>query len=167
MVVFKKERNMKEYEYSFKVKSIAPYIDYCKNRDYEEIEIVKQNRKVYENRNSDHIIARLTTEEKNGERVTIFDCKNVGEKIKSLNISNESLPMQVREGDLEIIKSILNVLEFVEAANNFRTRYVYQKGGVKFEIDDYTSPKMKVVAIEGDESEVEAVYKEIMSMETK
>ena len=161
LVIFKKERNMKEYEYSFKVKSIAPYIDYCINRGYEEIEIVKQNR------NSDHIIARLTTEEKNGEKVTIFDCKNVGEKIKSLNISNESLPMQVREGDLEIIKSILNVLEFVEVANNFRTRYVYQKGGVKFEIDDYTSPKMKVVAIEGDESEVEAVYKEIMSMKTK
>ena len=158
---------MKEYEYSFKVKSIEPYINYCKDCGYEKIEVVKQNRKVYENKNSDHIIARLTTEEKNGIKETVFDCKNVGEKLKSLNISNESLPMLVSDDNLEIINSLLNVLEFYEAANNFRTRYVYQKGGVKFEIDDYTSPKMQVVAIEGNESEVEDVYKEIMSLETK
>ena len=55
---------MKEYEYSFKVKSIEPYIEYCKEHNYEEISITTQNRKVYENKNSDHIIARLTTEEK-------------------------------------------------------------------------------------------------------
>ena len=156
---------MKEYEYSFKVKSIEPYINYCKKNGYEEVCIVKQNRIVYENRNSNHIIARVTTEEKNGEKEILFDCKNIGEKNKSLNISNESLPMVVTKDNLEIINSILNVLEFYEAANNFRKRYIYKKGGVKFEIDDYTSPKMQVVAIEGDESEVESVYKEIQSFE--
>lgn len=55
---------MKEYEYSFKVKSIEPYINYCKKNGYEEVCIVTQNRIVYENRNSNHIIARVTTEEK-------------------------------------------------------------------------------------------------------
>ena len=156
---------MKEYEYSFKVKSIEPYINYCKKNGYEEVCIVTQNRIVYENRNSNHIIARVTTEEKKGEKEILFDCKNIGEKNKSLNISNESLPMVVTKDNLEIINSILNVLEFYEAANNFRKRYIYKKGGVKFEIDDYTSPKMQVVAIEGDEGEVESVYKEIQSFE--
>lgn len=156
---------MKEYEYSFKVKSIEPYINYCKKNGYEEVCIVTQNRIVYENRNSNHIIARVTTEEKNGEKEILFDCKNIGEKNKSLNISNESLPMVVTKDNLEIINSILNVLEFYEAANNFRKRYIYKKGGVKFEIDDYTSPKMQVVAIEGDEGEVESVYKEIQLFE--
>lgn len=156
---------MKEYEYSFKVKSIEPYIEYCKEHNYEEISITTQNRKVYENKNSDHIIARLTTEEKNGVKEIIFDCKNVGKKDKNLNISNESLPMLVTSDNLKIIDSILNILEFYEVANNFRTRYVYKKNGVKFEIDDYTSPKMQVIAIEGDEDEVECVYKEIKSLE--
>lgn len=156
---------MKEYEYTFKVRSIEPYINYCKKNGYEEVCIVTQNRIVYENRNSNHIIARVTTEEKNGEKEILFDCKNIGEKNKSLNISNESLPMVVTKDNLEIINSILNVLEFYEAANNFRKRYIYKKGGVKFEIDDYTSPKMQVVAIEGDEGEVESVYKEIQLFE--
>ena len=62
---------------------------------------------------------------------------------------------------MEAIKSILNVLEFYEVANNFRTRYVYQKNGVIFEIDDYTKPKMKVVAVEGVDEEVEIVCNEL------
>ena len=73
--------------------------------------------------------------------------------------------MLVTSDNLKIIDSILNILEFYEVANNFRTRYVYKKNGVKFEIDDYTSPKMQVIAIEGDEDEVECVYKEIKSLE--
>lgn len=34
---------MEEYEYNFKVKSIEPYINYCKKNNYSE-QIVKQNR---------------------------------------------------------------------------------------------------------------------------
>ena len=41
---------MKEYEYSFKVKSIEPYINYCKNNNYNLIDIIKENRRVYENK---------------------------------------------------------------------------------------------------------------------
>ena len=61
--------------------------------------------------------------------------------------------------------SILETLNFVEAANNLRKRYIYQKGGVKFEIDEYIRPQMNVVAIEGEKEEVEIVYSEIKDQE--
>ena len=69
--------------------------------------------------------------------------------------------MELSNENLKIIKSILDVLEFKVAADNYRTRYVFEKGNVKFEIDDYTRPEMNVVAVEGDEKLVEKVYDEI------
>lgn len=152
---------MKEYERTFKVKSIMPFVEYCKKNGYQEFDAVKQNRVVYENQNCDHIIARITTETIKGQEKTIFDCKNVNRKKQNLNISSESLPMELNSENLKIIKSVLDVLEFKIAADNLRTRYVFEKDGVKFEIDDYTRPEMKVVAVEGDESLVETVYSEI------
>lgn len=41
---------MEEYEYSFKVSSIKPYIEYCENNNYEKVSEVTQNRVVYENK---------------------------------------------------------------------------------------------------------------------
>ena len=35
-----------EYEYSFKVKEIDPYIEYCKNNGYEFIEETNQSRTI-------------------------------------------------------------------------------------------------------------------------
>ena len=46
---------MDEYEYSFKVKSVEPYIEYCKNNNYINNSIIKENRIVYNN-NLKHII---------------------------------------------------------------------------------------------------------------
>ena len=42
-----------------------------------------------------------------------------------------------------------------------RHRIVYKKESVKFEIDEYATPKMKVVAIEGDKDQVDRVYEEL------
>ena len=42
-----------------------------------------------------------------------------------------------------------------------RKRYVYFKDGVKFEIDNYTQPAMKVAAIEGEKEKVDKVYNEV------
>lgn len=152
---------MKEYEYSFKVESIQPIIKYCVNNGYEQKYVSKQNRIVYETKNNSHIIARLTTENVNNTTSTYFDFKNVDNKNENFKISNESIALKVTDENMEAIKSILNVLEFYEVANNFRTRYVYQKNGVIFEIDDYSKPKMKVVAIEGIDEEVEIVCNEL------
>ena len=40
-----------------------------------------------------------------------------------------------------------------------------RKSDVKFEIDDYTRPQMKVVAIEGEKSQVDKVYQMLVSDE--
>lgn len=154
---------MKEYEHSFKVKSILPYLEYCKQNGYTEFDAVTQNRVVYENSNSDHIIARITTETVGGKERTVFDCKNVGSKRKDLNISSESIPMELTEETKKIVLSMLEVLEFYVAADNLRTRYIFIKEGVTFEIDDYKRPQTQVVAIEGKEEAVEKVYSDILS----
>lgn len=150
-----------EYERSFKVEDIKPYIEYCEKNNFKKISVIKQNRVVYENKNSKNIIARITTEEVDNKKETIFDCKNVGERDKSLKVSLESMPLIITKENKDIIMSILNVLDFFETANNLRTRYVYEKNNVKFEIDNYERPIMKIIAIEGEKIAVEEIYKEI------
>ena len=156
---------MKEYEYTIKVKDLKPFIDFCKKNNYKLISVEKQNRKVYENNSNSKIIARITSSEVNGEIKNIFDIKNVGEKSENLKISNESLPLEITPENKSIIESMLSVLEFNLAADNKRIRYVYQKDDITFEIDDYTSPKAHVVAIEGKKESVDAVYEEILGLD--
>ena len=152
---------MEEYEYSFNVDSVKPYLDYCEENNYKLVDTIKQNRIVYENRYSKDIIARITTSIKDGEISCVFDCKNVGKQDESLKISSESKELVVTDDNIDVIESILNVLNFYEAANNDRVRYIYEKDEVKFEIDDYSSPKMCVIGIEGNREKVDKVYEEI------
>ena len=148
---------MEEYEYNFKVQSIEPFINFCKQNGYKEKQISTQNRVVYENKNKKTMLARITTDIKNNKETTVLDFKNVDNKNINFKISNESLPIKVTSKNKKAIMSILQTLEYEEVANNFRTRYVYEKNNVEFEIDDYTRPQMKIVAIEGDRNEVEKV----------
>lgn len=152
---------MKEYEYSFKVESIEPYIKYVEENGYEKKSVETQNRIVYENKHSKNIISRITTKNKDGKKETTLDFKNVEKKKNNLNDSRESLPIKINKNNRKAIESILDVLDFYEAANNTRTRYVYEKGNVKFEIDDYIVPKMQVVAIEGKKEDVDSVYENL------
>ena len=47
-----------------------------------------------------------------------------------------------------------------------RTRSVYKKGNVKFEIDEYTEPEiMNVVAIEGEKEIVDNIYESIKNFD--
>lgn len=155
---------MKEYEYSFKVKSIKPFINYCEMNGYEKISVTTQNRMVYENKNCSTIIARITTTTSDNKTKTVFDCKNVGMVHIDLKISNESLPLRVTNRNKKNILSILETLDFYLAANNYRTRYVYIKDNVKFEIDDYVEPQMQVVGIEGEKESVDAVYLKVKDL---
>ena len=152
---------MKEYEYSFNVKSIEPYINYCRLNGFKEKFICQQNRIVYEKKDNKNLIARITTTNKNGKNKIELDFKNVNKAHKDLKESRESIPLLVNSRNQKSIFSILEIMGFYITANNTRIRYVYQKGGVIFEIDDYLEPKMKVVAIEGNKDEVDKVYLEI------
>ncbi len=154
---------MKEYEWSFKVKSVLPFLEYCRKGGYKEFEPASQNRVVYHNKNIEHTIARLTTEKVGAKEKIILDFKNVSKKNENLNVSDESAPLKINKANLKAVCSMLEVLGFYVAADNYRTRYVFKKAGVKFEIDDYSKPKMCVVAIEGEENAVEAVKKDLLS----
>lgn len=61
----------------------------------------------------------------------------------------------------EFVDSMLGMLNFSFHKELKRKRYVYFKDGVKFEIDNYTQPAMKVAAIEGEKEKVDKVYNEL------
>ena len=156
---------MEEYEYSFKVNSIVPYIEYCKLNNYKLKKEVKQNRVVYENINNDKIIARITTEDKDNKKTKVINFKNLQEKNNKLKFSYETIPLQITNKNSKAIESILDVLEFKKASDLYRIRRVYEKDGVIFEIDEYKMPKMNVVAIEGLKDRVDKIYKETCNYE--
>ena len=97
-----------EFEHSFKVSDLKPFLAYCEENGYKKISQATQNRIVYENANDSKIIARLTTETTNNKTVTTLDFKNVNSKQGDLNISAESVPMIVDSKNKEAVLSILN-----------------------------------------------------------
>lgn len=153
---------MIEYEYNFKVEDIDKVLKYCQEHGYELVSKTMQNRVVYENRHNRKIISRITTTVKGGKTERVIDFKNVNNNDGLVKQSMESLPMSLNNKSMEIVKSMLEVMDFEQSADNLRTRYVHEKGSVTFEIDDYTRPLMKVVAIEGEKAEVDRVYSELM-----
>lgn len=154
---------MTEYEYNFKVDDINVVTKFCEENGFALVSKTSENRVVFENKQNRKIISRLTTTFGESEKVTVWDFKNVGENDNLLKVSKESEAMVLDESGIKIARSMLEVMDFEQSADNLRTRYVFEKGDVKFEIDDYTRPQMKVVAIEGEKSQVDKVYQELVS----
>lgn len=148
---------MEEYEHSFKVTSIKPFIEFCEKNDFKQASVSSQNRKVYESVYNPHLIARLTIEKEGNKENTYFDFKLAGNEVEGKKLSKESETLLVSKELMPFVTSILDVLSFKLVADNFRTRYVYNKDGIIFEIDDYTVPEMKVVAVEGNKEAVESL----------
>lgn len=153
---------MKEYEYSFKVKDVNPYIEYCKDNDFDEIFKNDQIRDWYQNDTS--INARVTINKINGEDEIIVDFKEEDKSDEILKETRESLPLKV-ENNIDAINSILDILGYKIDVHVARIRRVYKKGNVKFEIDEYTKPEiMNVVAIEGEKEIVDDIYESIKNL---
>ena len=146
---------MKEYEYSFKVSSLNPYIDYCQKNNFDFVEETNQSRTIY--RNSNKTIARITI--KNG----ILKSLDFKDDIISDDILIERRESKdIKFDDLEAVESILDFLNYKKDNTLIRTRLVYKKGSVKFELDSYELPESSfVVAIEGNKEEVDKVYEEV------
>lgn len=73
--------------------------------------------------------------------------------------------MEVTDQNKAAILSILDTTDFILQSDNVRTRYVYKKDDVMFEMDDYTKPQiMQVVALEGNQEKVEQIYNEIKNL---
>lgn len=154
---------MIEYEYNFKVDDISVVTKFCEKDGFVLVSKTSENRVVLENKQNRKIISRLTTTFGESDEVTVWDFKNVGKNDNLLKVSMESETMKLDEAGIKIARSMLEVMDFEKSADNLRTRYVFEKGDVKFEIDDYTRPEMKVVAIEGEKTQVDKVYQELVS----
>lgn len=154
---------MEEYEYSFKVIDLNPYIEYCESNNYEKTEETSQTRILYKNVNK--TMARITTKEKNGNKKTVLDFKDDNESDDTLKVCRESLPLEISESNKDAVDSILDMLGYEVKKTLIRKRVVYCKDGVTFELDDYTSPEiMFVVGIEGQREKVDIVYKELQEL---
>lgn len=153
-----------EYEYSFKVDNIKPYINYCEENGFEKVKEYNQTRILYTSNNN--ILARITTQEENGVTNTVLDFKDANDSDEILKVSRETIPLVINEDNKESISSILDILGYTIKKELIRKRCVYKKDEVIFEIDDYTSPEiMHVVAIEGKKEQVDKVYNEIKEID--
>lgn len=152
---------MKEYEYSFKVESLDPYLKYCLENKYKLIEDTKQTRLLC--RNDNKTLARITIKESNGVVIKQLDFKDDIESDDILIERRESMPIEFE--DENAVDSILEFLNYRKDKLLIRRRMVYRKGDVTFEIDDYDAPeKAFVIAIEGEKNEVDKVYKEVENL---
>lgn len=149
---------MTEYEYSFKVKDLKPYIDYCKLNGYELIEESSQKRTLC--RHDNKTMARITIKGKNGIIKKELDFKD--------DILTDDVLIERRESkaivfdDDEAVDSVLEYLGYRKDTILLRERIVYKKNNVVFELDNYESPdKALVVAIEGEKEAVDKIYLEI------
>ena len=149
----------KEYEYSFKVSDIAPFIDYCISNNYELKEEYEQTRTLY--KNGGKVMARITKNVYKDSEVEILNFKDDNLSDNVLKVSRESKDLLIDDKNREFVKSLLEILELNETKKLVRKRYVYINNNVIFEIDKYIEPVMNVVAIEGNKDEVDNIYNEL------
>lgn len=149
----------KEYEYSFKLSDIAPFIDYCISNNYELKEEYEQTRTLY--KNSGKVMARITKNIYKNSEVEILNFKDDNLSDSVLKVSRESKDLLIDDKNREFVKSLLEILELNETKKLVRKRYVYINNNVIFEIDKYIEPIMNVVAIEGNKDEVDNIYNEL------
>ena len=103
-------------------------------------------------------MVRITTKEINNIKNTYLNFKDDNNSDNILKVSRETIPLEVTDENIEAINTILTILDYKKDKTLIRDRIVYKKDGVTFELDNYTKPKMKVVAIEGIKEEVDIVY---------
>jgi len=147
-----------EYEYSFKVKNLDIYIDYCKNNNYEKTEENIQTRILYRNKNK--TMARITINKVGEKTIKKLDFKEDKITDEELIERKESLPIVFT--DDKAIYSILDFLEYKKDNSMNRIRYVYEKKNFTFELDEYIEPeKVCVVSLEGKKEVIDSIWKEI------
>ena len=149
----------KEYEYSFKVKDIKEFIQYCVLNEYEKKEEYLQTRILY--KNGGPVMARITENIYNDYVQKVLNFKDDTLNDNILKVSRETKDLVINDDNQEFVDSLIEILDLANKKVLKRKRYVFEKNSVKFEIDEYIEPVMNVVAIEGLQEEVDAVYNEL------
>ena len=95
-----------EYEYSFKVKNIKDFLNYCKNNNYKKQEEYFQIRTLYKNGGA--VMARITENEyeEKSEKILNFKDDNLNDKI--LKTSRESKDLIITNDNEEFVMSLIN-----------------------------------------------------------
>lgn len=149
----------KEYEYSFKVKDIKDFVQYCIINEYKKKEEYLQTRILY--KNGGPVMARITENIYNDYVQKVLNFKDDNLNDNTLKISRETKDLVINDDNQEFVDSLIEILDLTNKKLLKRKRYVFEKNNVKFEIDEYIEPIMNVVAIEGLQEEVDVVYKEL------
>ena len=154
-----------EYEYSFKVKDIIEYINYLENNNYVFISESKQTRTLYRNKEK-KMLARVTIDEVNGSIIKKLDFKEDKLSSDDLIVRRETDPIEfINNPNMD---DILEYLGFVKDTTLIRTRIIYEKNNVKFEIDKYESPYTdNVIALEGKKEDVDLEYNNLSELNKK
>ena len=145
-----------EYEYSFKVKDIEPFVNYCKSNNYDLVNEYEQVRTLH--KNGGKVMARITKNTYKDSISEILNFKDDNISDSTLKISRESKDLIITDDNREFVNSLINILDLNDKKELIRKRLVYKRQNVTFEIDDYSKPIMKVIAIEGNKDEVDKVY---------
>jgi len=104
-----------EYEYSFKVEDIKPYINYCEENSFEKVKEFNQTRILYISDNK--ILARITTQEENGSIKTVLDFKDDNDSEEILKVSRETIPLVVTDENKEAVMSMLEIFGYKKCIN--------------------------------------------------
>ena len=149
----------KEYEYSFKVKDIKDFVQYCIINEYKKKEEYLQTRILY--KNGGPVMARITENIYNDYVQKVLNFKDDNLNDNTLKVSRETKDLVINDDNQEFVDSLIEILDLTNKKVLKRKRYVFEKNNVKFEIDEYIEPVMNVVAIEGLQEEVDVVYNEL------
>lgn len=114
-----------EYEYSFKVKNIKDFLDYCENNNYKKQKEYFQTRTLYKNGGA--VMARITENEyeEKSEKILNFKDDNLNDKI--LKTSRESKDLIITNDNEEFVMSLIEILNLNRKIVLKRKRYVYEK----------------------------------------
>ena len=151
-----------EYEYSFQVKDVNEFIQYCIDHNYEKVESYYQIRTLF--KNGGKIMARITKNTYDNQTVELLNFKDDNLNDETLTVRRETDELMITDDNRNFVTSLIDILDLNTKKVLERNRVVYQKNHVKFEIDDYISPAMKVVAIEGEKEKVDSVYQELQDI---
>ncbi len=155
----------KEYEYSFKVRDIKDFIQYCINKEYKKKEEYLQTRILY--KNGGPVMARITENVYSDHVQKVLNFKDDHLNDKPLKASRETKDLVINDDNQEFVDSLIEILDLTHKKVLKRKRYVFEKNNVIFEIDEYIEPIMNVVAIEGLQEEVDFVYKELKEIRNR
>lgn len=150
---------MKEREYHTKINSIEAGKRFAVGHKFDLIFSAEQNITIFRNENK--TMARITENTCSSWTSTILDFKEDKLGESPLSIRRESKAMEI--SDMEATLSILDFLGYKKDNTLRRNRWVYTKGDITIEIDEYLEPEASfVLSIEGNDYDaVDVLYHEI------